>query len=272
MSRASLSFVLSIVSLTFSLSLSAIAQTQPEVWEYKFARLCKQNVDAELNKYGEQGWELVSVPVLSGDCTYSYFKRPKKQIFTPTPPALASPLTCNMTPAQAPVIRGIRLGMSTDELFVLFPRSKEQSEIINALSYAERDYGVVSLNFRLDKYPENKVMFSNNIYNYNIVLFDDRVEKFDVNYSFPTRDNRYHDWTYTTWIPKLSETYDLPILEDWTGSGRNFANITCQGFRMIVTAGINDTTSISIIGPPYEEKIKQRREAASEKLRSEFKP
>lgn len=273
MSRASLSFVLSIVSLTFSLNLSATAQTQPEVWEYKHANVCMQNFDAELNKYGEQGWELVSVAVLSGNCPSYYFKRPKKRTFTPTPPPPpVSQPNCNLTLAQAPVIRGISLGMSADELFALFPRSKEQSDTIKALSNEEANYGLVQgLAFSLDKYPENKAMFSNNIGYYNATLFDGRVACFSAYYYFRTQENRSHNWTYMTWIPKLSEGYNLPKPEDWSREDEYVANITCQGFRMRVDARGN-TASINITGPSYDEQIKQRREAASEKLRSEFKP
>jgi hypothetical protein len=271
MSRASLSIVFSIVSLTFLLCLPATAQTQPEVWEYKYANVCMQNVDSELNKYGEQGWELVSVVALPNNCPYYYFKRPQKQIFIPTPPAPAGPSKCNLTLAQAPVIRGIRLGMTTDELLSLFPRSKEQSDTIKALSNAEANYGVISVYFGLDKYPENKAMFSNNIGYYQITLFDGRVASFSANYNFTTQENRSHDWTYMTWIPKLSETYNLPKPEDWAGSNVYDASITCQGFQMKVYARGNGA-SIGIIGPQYDEQIKQRREAASDQLRRDFKP
>jgi hypothetical protein len=272
MSRASLSIVLSIVSWVFLLSLPATAQTRPEKWEYKVTRGCFN--ESDLNKRGDEGWELISISFDSnGNCRDSYFKRPKSEFFDPPrtsapPPA---PPKCNLTPAQAPIIRGIRLGMSTDDLLALFPRSREQSDTIKALSNAEAKYGVVSLYFGLDKYPENKAMFSNNINYYQITLFDDRVASFVANYNFKTQENRSHDWKYMTWIPKLSETYNLPKPEDWSGVGGNGVSITCQGFRMLVDASGN-SASISIIGPPYEDQIKQRREAASERLRSEFKP
>jgi hypothetical protein len=271
MSRASLFIVFSIMALTHLLCVPAIAQTQPEKWEYKYAQICSYNFDSEMKKLGEEGWELVSGDDIASNCKHFIFKRPKKEIFYPTQPAPAGPPKCNLTLAQAPVIRGIRLGMSTDELLALFPRSKEQSDTIKALSYAEARYGVTSLFFGSDKYPENKAMFSNNISYYNITLFDGRVASFSANYNFTTQENRSHEWTYMTWIPKLSETYNLPKPEDWAGSNANDASITCQGFRMKVNARGNGA-AIEIIGPPYDEQIKQRREAASEQLRRDFKP
>jgi hypothetical protein len=271
MNRVSLSIVLSIISLTPFLSFPATAQTQPEKWEYIAVSGCGTLESAGVNKLGEEGWELVSVTVIASNCPSYYFKRPKKEIFTPTQPAAAGPTKCNLTPAQAPVFRGIRLGMSTDELLALFPRSKEQSNTIQALGYAEINYGEVRLGFDTRTYPENKEMFSNNIYSYNIMLFDSRVARFDVYYQFPNQNNRSPNWTYMTWIPKLSETYKLPKPEDWVSTSVNYANIACQGFRINVEAHFNQA-SISIIGPPYEDQIKQRREAASEQLRRDFRP
>jgi hypothetical protein len=273
MSRASLSIVLSIVSWVFLLSLPATAQTRPEKWEYKVTRGCFN--ESDLNKRGDEGWELINITFDSnGNCRDSYFKRPKREFFDPpltsAPPA--APPNCNLTPAQAPVIRGIRLGMSTDELLALFPRSKEQSDTIKALSNAEAAYGQVDLGFSLNTYPENKAMFSNNIRSYGITLLDGRVASFYVYYNFPVQNDRSPNWTYKTWIPKLSETYNLPKPEDWAGPNANDASITCQGFRMKVNAG-RSSASIGIIDlPSYDEQIKQRREAASERLRSEFKP
>jgi Domain of unknown function (DUF4177) len=270
MTRASLSIVLSIMSLTFLLSFPATAQTQPEKWEYKKIE-CNNPPEAELNKHGDEGWELVSVAHAgTGNCLYFIFKRPKKEIFWPTPPAPAGPPRCNLTLAQAPVIHGIRLGMNTDELLVLFPRSKEQSRTIEALGHAEINYGEVRLRFDKSTFPENKEMFSN-IYAYNMALFDGRVVRFEVLYETPPQNNRSPNWTYRTWITKLSETYTLPRLEDWMGLGESQASIACQDFRMTVNAS-GGSASIGIIGPPYDEQIKQRRDAASAKLRSEFKP
>jgi hypothetical protein len=271
MTRASLSIVLSIISLTLLLGVPAIAQTNPEKWEYKTVG-CAYPLETELNKNGDEGWELVSVSFGSdGSCRGFFFKRPKRELFTPTQPAPAGPPRCNLTLAQAPVFRGIRLGMSTDELLALFPRSKEQSHTIQALGYAEKNYGEVRLDFDTRTYPENKAMFSNNINSYRIMLFDGRVVRFEVNYLFPNQNNRSPNWTYRTWITKLSETYSLPKPEDWFRSSDNYASIACQDFRRSVDASYN-SASIGITGPPYDEQIKQRREAASEKLRSEFKP
>ena len=270
MRRAAISIVLSIVSLVVLQSISATAQTQPEKWEYSFITNCNSK---EVYKLGEEGWELVSVIQIAGCPTY-YFKRPKREVFYPTAPGPPTgPPTCNLTLAQAPVFRGIRIGMSTDELLALFPRSKEQSEIIRALSKAEANYGVVDLDFKSHEFPENKQMFDNNISIYAIRLFDGRIVRIYVSYAFPTGPYyKSPNWTAKTWITKLSQAYNIPGAEEWKVSYGFNAVITCQGFRLSVYANGN-SASIELIGPlTIDDQIKQRNEAAAEKLRSEFKP
>lgn len=273
MSRATMSIVLSIISLMLLASLSATAQTQPEKWDYKFVQICdNQTYDAGLKKLGDEGWELVSTDDAGGACIYFFFKRPKKETYHPAPAAPAGPPTCPLTLAQAPVFRGIRLGMTTDELLALFPRSKEQSQIIKWLSDAEKNYGRVVLNFDSGTYPENKTMFGNNINDYSFTLFDGRVVRIYVGYLFHVPENRNPTWTAKSWITKLAETYKFPGPEEWMESNPNHASINCQGFRISITAGDNQA-SISISDPlTIDDQIKQRAEAESEKLRSELKP
>jgi hypothetical protein len=266
MSRTSLSIVLSIVSLTNLLNIPVSAQTgptNPEKWEYKVSNGCFN--ESDLNKQGDEGWELIGMTFNSdGNCRGSYFKRPKKEFFNPPPaaPTPAGPPRCNLTLAQAPIFRGIRLGMSTDELLDLFPRSKEQLEIIKRLSEAKIFFGRTDLSFSQNTYPENDAMFGNSVSVYQITMLDGRVTSINVQYSF--QGNFY--WTDKTWIPKVSEAYNLPKPEDWQGN-----SLTCQGFK--ITAGGNNTFAhFNLSGPDANREVRQRSEAFSEKLRTEFKP
>jgi hypothetical protein len=269
MNKASLSIVLSIVSLTIFLSITASAQEpkRPEKWEYKFG---KCSSESELNKEGDEGWELVAVFADRNSSCLSYFKRPKREYFNPPPatPPPPAPPTCSLTISQAPVFYGIRLGMSTDELLALFPRSKEQSDIIKSISKAETNYGRVDLTFYSSTYPENKTMFTNNVGYYTVTLLDNRVSSIYLSYNFSPGVNRSYDWTNVSWIQKLSETYNLPKFEDWRDSG-----ITCQGFRINVNASGNSASiSTASLQPASNDETRKRHAAESEKLRRAFKP
>ncbi|MCI0387202.1 MAG: hypothetical protein MOB07_00295 [Acidobacteria bacterium] len=268
MKSASMFIVLSTISLMFLVSLPATAQTQAEKWEYKIVNICRDSRDSELNKLGDLGWELVAVTISDGSCPAYYFKAPRGSIvsITPSHPPVPAP-KCTLTLAQAPVIRGIRLGMSTDELLALFPRSRDQFQIREALSKAEINFGESSLFFSSREYPENEVMFNKNLQQYAITLFDGRVVTISVGFNFQPVNNIYPNWTVNTWIAKLSETYNLPKPEEWGPDRRSF----CQGFEIEVSVQAH-YASMLITNPAYRQQIKQRQEAEYEKQRRAFKP
>src|SRR5215510_15894366 len=108
-----------IAPIIFFISITAAGQSYPEQWEYRVTGCYSE---PELNIYGAEGWELVSIKMDSNNnCNY-IFKRPKGVVvrINPPPPPPKTP-SCNLSMAQSPVIYGLRLGMSSDELLELFP-------------------------------------------------------------------------------------------------------------------------------------------------------
>src|SRR5258708_40263616 len=66
-----------------------------------------------------------------------------------------NPSLCSLTPTQSPSIRGIKLGMSVDQVLSIFPESSQRPEIKAALGSTEGypNYGVARLWFQLSTYP-----------------------------------------------------------------------------------------------------------------------
>jgi len=89
------------------------------------------------------------------------------------------------TPAQAPAIRGIKLGMSAQEILSLFPGSGERPDIKYALDHSEgfSNYGVATFSFHLKNHtPADKLRFAGvNIL--SVTLFDGRVAELWVDYT-----------------------------------------------------------------------------------------
>jgi hypothetical protein len=260
-----------IAPVLFFASLTAAGQTTtisaPEQWEYKIIGCIPES---ELNKLGVQGWELVSVQSQGTSCYNYYLKRPKGYRINNTPPAPAPPpaSTCNFSLAQAPVIHGIRLGMTTDELLAVFPRSKEQNEVRNALAIADIQYGRTSLYFGQSQYPDSKA-FVNNLSHYNFDIFDGRVISILASYSFPSG---IWNWNADNWLNKISEPMRLPSRENWLRIN-DALSIVCQGFSVRTNAsGSEAWISIKATAPNPEDAIKERRNAEAEKRRREFTP
>jgi hypothetical protein len=139
------------VSLTFAQR----ARQPQQQWEYKIIDFCRaESQQTDLQKLGEEGWELVSTdpPASLGEgsrsCKIYYFKRPKRY-GTPVPPAAKPEIPkCSLGLAQAPSFRGLRLGMSTDEVTALFPNHRES--ITEAIKTADQParYGLASLHLQ----------------------------------------------------------------------------------------------------------------------------
>src|ERR1043166_1242407 len=78
-----------------------------------------------------------------------------KSIQAPTPPIDATEQdkpTCVLTMAAAPDIKGLRLGMTPDEVLAFFPGSKDDAEIRSSLSRPPSEYGVSTFVIRPAKY------------------------------------------------------------------------------------------------------------------------
>src|SRR6266852_5187701 len=77
----------------------------------------------------------------------------------PTPTNTAGPqekTACTLTLAGAPVINGLKLGMTADEVLALFPGSKEDAEVRASLSRPPSQFGTSSFVIRPDRYQSKE--------------------------------------------------------------------------------------------------------------------
>src|SRR6266403_1054637 len=76
---------------------------------------------------------------------------------TPTTDASAQDKpTCQLTLAGAPDIKGLRLGMTPEEVLALFPGSKDDAEVRASLSRPPSQFGVSSFVIRPDRYESKE--------------------------------------------------------------------------------------------------------------------
>src|SRR5437660_1222135 len=64
--------------------------------------------------------------------------------------------TCTLTMAAAPDIKGLKLGMTPDEVLVLFPGSKDDPELKSKLLRPPSQFGTTSFSIRPDKYESKE--------------------------------------------------------------------------------------------------------------------
>lgn len=184
---------------------------------------------------------------------------------TPTP----SISRCMLTVAQSPAIRGIRLGMSADQLLGFFPGSRDNPDVKFRLASAKQppDYGLAVLNFISVDYKSNPLFA--NVHGFEIQIFDERVVDAGVSYAGP-RWNSVDEM-----VAKVAEALHLPGSRNWMPNPNlpDTKTLKCDGFDVTVTGYRQGCCSnIHLRIPNVYQQVRDRQAAAEEKARREFKP
>jgi hypothetical protein len=174
---------------------------------------------------------------------------------------------CALTVAQSPEVRGIRLGMSVEEVLGLFPGSSDAPEIRSALSSADKHFGVTKFNVYPDRYA-SKVKFEG-ISQFAFEFLDNRLSAVYVGYNGP-------EWkSVDVFISRLSESLKLPSANDWEASNLDsLKTLKCEGFEIRASIGGTDGNSnyVLIHSLVAEQMVRDRQAEVKEKARREFKP
>lgn len=182
-----------------------------------------------------------------------------------TPGGASAQSRCKLKPAQAPEIRGIRLGMSAEQLLSLFPEGNNQQSINAAIRNAKsvESYGVSRFELRPDSATANPRFEGVNYI--QVELLDTRITSFYIEY-------KGFEWENVgQFVRRLSEGLRLPI-EFWD-SGDTASYMTCDGFRIDAYATRGSTQSmVRVVDTSTPQIVEDRRAAAREKGRQSFKP
>jgi len=283
-----------IVFVSSTFAPAALAQqnaNQPQKWEYKVVNYCdpeNQAIDErEIIQYlGEEGWELVSADTRQVSettrCPVHYFKRPggfeSKQITKRQP-------QCSVPLDRSPSIRGLRLGMSADELLSLLAfNNNSRLPVETALKNAglAPNYGLATftLSPRDSTMMEVREKFAG-IYNFSFTTFDGRLVGIHVTYSRRSPD-LYPSWTIDEWTAKISSSFSIPGASYWEPSSSNDQRtLKCKGleveavinppvYTIFPALGIYRTPSLTIIDPSYRQVLDQRVKSDQENKQREF--
>ena len=193
-------------------------------------------------------------------------------ISTPGQSAGPQPQPCTLTVSQAPVIRGIKLGMKTQDVLAIFPGSAEEPLNKAALEKVDNypNFGAANLSIGIRQYPTPKGRFDG-ISNYRLVSLDSRLVQYAVEYDGLPYGPRWH--RVDDFIAKMAEAFHLPSASEWVVD--DYANyrktLKCEGFRL--EASILNSNGIFTVATPDPYKvIDDRRREFEEKIKREFKP
>ncbi|HXU08438.1 MAG TPA: hypothetical protein VN743_05535 [Blastocatellia bacterium] len=169
---------------------------------------------------------------------------------------------CSLTEATAPGVRGLKLGMSVEQITALFPGSTKRKETKDALAKAKTGSEVVHVTFE----PSDSGKDQNvDVASFSAGFLKGRVIGFSVHYLGPEWKN------VDEWIAKLSETLGLPGVNNWQPGPSETPNkvLRCSGIE-IEAAMEGGGGSITIRSTENPNDSQDR--ARDEKKKRDFKP
>jgi len=140
--------------------------------------------------------------------------------------------TCQLTLAGAPDIKGIRLGMTPEQVLALFPGSNEDADLRSRLSQPPSPFGVSGFVVRPDKY-QSKDKFAE-VTQITFTLLDGRVSTFSVGYNGPEYSH------VDKFVAKFVEGTNLPAVDQWeayVGMDNQLKSLKCSEVEIRVFAG-----------------------------------
>src|SRR6266404_2711422 len=170
--------------------------------------------------------------------------------------------TCQLTLAGVPDIKGLRLGITLDEVLALFPGSKEDPEVRAGLARPRDELGVSSFVIKPEKY-ENRDKFSE-ITRITFTLLDGRLSRIYIGYNGP-------QWPHVDkFVAKFVEGTNLPAVDQWeayVGMDTQLKTLKCTDFEIKVFAGGTggNLNYVDIRDLDADKKVEDRRKKAEEK-------
>jgi hypothetical protein len=169
---------------------------------------------------------------------------------------------CTLTMAQAPVVSGVKLGMTPEQVLALFPGSREDGEVSGSLARPASKFGVSTFMIRPERYT-SKAKFVG-VSQISFTLFDGRVSTFNIGYTGP-------EWKHVDeFVTKFAEATKLPAATAWEaqeGMDSQLKILKCKEFEVSVFAGGRQAQNINYVKVrdlAVEEKLRERREKAKE--------
>jgi len=169
---------------------------------------------------------------------------------------------CNLKLSELPVIKGLKLGTTPDEVLALFPGSKDDLQLRTTLSTPPGPTGDLIFAITPSKYSGAGAEFKD-VTRLSFGVLDGRIWKFTINYNGP-------EWEHVDkFVEKFIENKTLPAVEQWepyVGMDQQMKTLTCADFSVRIFAGGEggNLNYVLVQDLEAEKKLKERRRKARE--------
>jgi len=171
---------------------------------------------------------------------------------------------CKLKAAQAPALRGIRLGMNVDQALGVFPGANANEHLRDRLSNPR--FGVVTIMILPGQYGSKDKFVG--VRSVDLGFLDGELNFFSFMYNGPSWDSAEQ------FASSVAESLKLPGIESWR---QNFGGQTlkCEGFQISVqtaTENSGNTIQIKNLDTDVDKIVHGREEAIKDASRRAFKP
>jgi len=139
---------------------------------------------------------------------------------------------CSLTAATIPLIEGIKLGSTPDEVLAILPGSKDDPEVKTAIAKPATALGVSEFIVRANKLqPKEKYAHINH---FTFSLLDGRISTINIGYNGPAYAN------VDEFVTNFVKGTKLPPVEQWEaypGMETQLKTLTCKDFEIRIFSG-----------------------------------
>lgn len=173
------------------------------------------------------GYKSAGSPATPGSTPPDQFS---SQTTTPAPDTQEK-TRCEIAFDEIPAFKGLKIGMSIDEVLAAFPGAREDAELRSQFSQPSGPYGTSGFVIMPAKY-QNKEKFAG-ITQIAFSLLDGRISGFTLNYGGPEYPH------VDKFVEKFVDGTNLPAADQWEaypGLDTQMKTLTCKGFEIRVFA------------------------------------
>jgi hypothetical protein len=171
---------------------------------------------------------------------------------------------CHLTPAQFPTVRGLRLGMTPDQVLNLLPPDPDKGDLARQ-AHSPNTYDVTSLEYVPNKHGNPPEFMG--VARIFMFFYRGQLADFGVDYT-PPHEGGVVWRDLNEFVTKVAGALQLPGPDAWVIGKQGDRVLKCEGLQVQASVGV---IRISV-DPTWVDDVDARRKADEDEKRRTFRP
>ena len=175
---------------------------------------------------------------------------------------------CRLTPAQFPAVRGLRLGMTPDEVLSVLPTVLNKDELFKQ-AHSPDHWNVAHSNYAPNQNGDPPQFAG--VGAVNMVFYRGKLVEFGINYTEPN----YNTGDGVAWqgiadfIARIAEALQVPGFQAWTRGNGGALALKCEGFELQAP----NLNFLRVVAAPFwQDDVIARQKTENDEKRRTFRP